>query len=247
MRWHYCLDHASFKKFRLLDLIGEIPKKLAKIRPLRCAGCLLGAMTKVAWRGKEQKAQHSVFTATKPGECVSVDHLQLTEPGFFGQAKGRLTKTRYKNATIFVDHFLRLQYIHLMTTNLTSSETLEAKHAFEHFAVEHGVKIAHYHCNNGQFADTAFIQSCKESRHKLTFCGGNAHFQNGMLNEPSKTSPKAHESSSSAPSNAGLRRSVAPCGPMLFALPPTLITSCQCLRKVNRYLSYSMEFELDPT
>ena len=180
MRWHYRLGHLSFKKLRLLALNGEIPKKLAKIRPLRCAGCLFGAMTKVAWRGKEQKAQHSVFTATKPGECVSVDHLQSTEPGFFGQAKGRLTKTRYKNATVFVDHFSRLQYIHLMTTNLTSSETLEAKHAFERFAAEHGVKITHYHCDNGRFADTAFIRSCEESRQKITFCGVNAHFQNGI-------------------------------------------------------------------
>ncbi len=67
MRWHYRLGHASFKKLHLLALNGEIPKKLAKIRPLRCAGCLFGAMTKVAWHGKEQKARHSVFTATKPG------------------------------------------------------------------------------------------------------------------------------------------------------------------------------------
>ncbi len=180
MRWHYRLGHASFKKLRLLALNGEIPKKLAKIRPLRCAGCLFGAMTKVTWRGKEQKAQHSVFTATKLGGFVSVDHLQSTEPGFFGQAKGHLTKTRYKNATVFVDHFSRLQYIHLMTTNLTLSKTLEAKHAFECFAAKHGVKIAHYHCDNGQFSDTAFIRSCKESRQKITFCGVNAHFQNGI-------------------------------------------------------------------
>jgi hypothetical protein len=67
-----------------------------------------------------------------------------------------------------------------MTTNLTSSEALEAKHAFERFAAKHGVKIAHYHCNNGQFADAAFIRSCKESRQKITFCGVNAHFQNGI-------------------------------------------------------------------
>jgi hypothetical protein len=108
MRWHYRLGHAPFSKLRQLALNGEIPKRLAKVRPPRCAGCLFGAMTKIPWQGKEQKFQHSVFAATKPGECVSVNHLQSTEPGFFGQSKGRLTKTRYKNATIFVDHFLRL-------------------------------------------------------------------------------------------------------------------------------------------
>ena len=96
MRWHYRLGHASFAKLRQLALNGEIPKQLAAIRPLKCTGCLFVAMMKVPWQGKEQRSQHSVFTATKPGECVSVDHLQSTEPGFYGQAKGRLTKTRYK-------------------------------------------------------------------------------------------------------------------------------------------------------
>jgi hypothetical protein len=88
MRWHYRLGHASFAKLRQLALNGKIPKKLAAIHPLKCAGCLFGAMTKVPWQGKEQRSQHSVFTATKLGECVSVDHLQSTEPGFYGQAKG---------------------------------------------------------------------------------------------------------------------------------------------------------------
>ncbi len=68
-----------------------------------------------------------------------------------------------------------------MTLNLTSSKTIDAKRAFERFAAEHGVKIAHYHCDNGRFADTAFVRSCKESRQKLTFCGVNAHFQNGIV------------------------------------------------------------------
>jgi hypothetical protein len=67
-----------------------------------------------------------------------------------------------------------------MTTNLTSSENIDAKQAFERYATEHGVRIAHYHCNNGRFADTAFVRSCKESHQKLTFCGVNAHFQNGI-------------------------------------------------------------------
>jgi hypothetical protein len=68
-----------------------------------------------------------------------------------------------------------------MTLNLTSSKTIDAKRAFERFAAEHGVKIARYHCDNERFADTAFVRSCEESRQKLTFCGVNAHFQNGIV------------------------------------------------------------------
>jgi hypothetical protein len=135
-------------------------------------------MTKVAWRGKEQMNKHPIFTATKPGECISINHLQSTEPGFYGQAKGQLTKTRYKNATIFVDHYLHLQLVYLMTSNLTSSEKLETKCDFERFAAEHSIKIMHYHCDNGHFANSAFVRACEESGQRLTFCGVNAHFQN---------------------------------------------------------------------
>jgi hypothetical protein len=64
--------------------------------------------------------------------------------------------------------------------DLSAEETLKAKRAFEQFAREHGVKIQHYHCDNGCFADKAFKQACEASRQQLTFCGVNAHFQNGI-------------------------------------------------------------------
>jgi hypothetical protein len=64
--------------------------------------------------------------------------------------------------------------------DLSAEETLKAKRAFEQFASEHGMKIQHYHCDNGRFADNAFKQACKASRQQLTFCGVNAHFQNGI-------------------------------------------------------------------
>ena len=65
-------------------------------------------------------------------------------------------------------------------TQITSQETVEAKQAFEIFAEQHGVQILHYHCNNGRFADNAFKQACESARQCLTFCGINAHFQNGI-------------------------------------------------------------------
>jgi hypothetical protein len=69
-------------------------------------------MTLVPWRGKERKDERPVFTATKLGEGVSINHLQSMELGFFGKTKGALTKTRSKNFTIFVDHYSRLQYVY---------------------------------------------------------------------------------------------------------------------------------------
>jgi hypothetical protein len=51
-------------------------------------------MTKLPWQGKETKANHEVFIATKPGECISVDQITSTEVGFYAQLKGKLTKKR---------------------------------------------------------------------------------------------------------------------------------------------------------
>jgi hypothetical protein len=78
-----------------------------------------------------------------------------TEVGFYAQLKGKLTKKRYKCATVFVNHFSRLQFVHLQLDN-KSNKTLAAKVAFEQYTAEHGVKILHYHCNNGHFHDNAF-------------------------------------------------------------------------------------------
>jgi hypothetical protein len=141
-------------------------------------------MTKVPWQAKaSSNDSNSVFAATKPGECISIDHMQSTEPGFYGQVKGVLTKTRYKNVTVFVDHYSRLRFVYLMMSNLTLSETLDAKRTFECFAAKHGVQIKHYHCNNCRLADNKFCMACEAQQQNLTFCGVNAHFQNGITEQ----------------------------------------------------------------
>jgi hypothetical protein len=85
----------------------------------------------------ETKASHKGFVATKPGECISVAQMISTEVGFYAQLKGRLTKKQYKVATVFVDHFGHLCFIHLQL-DTTSEETMATKIAFEQFAAEHG-------------------------------------------------------------------------------------------------------------
>jgi hypothetical protein len=92
MRWHYHLGHLPLVKLKQLALNREIPKKLAKVKPPKCAGCLFGVMTKIPWHHKETKASHEVFIMTKPGECVSVNQMTSTEVGFYAQMKRKLTK-----------------------------------------------------------------------------------------------------------------------------------------------------------
>jgi hypothetical protein len=155
MQWHYHLGHLSFLKLKQLVLNGKIPKKLTKVLPPKCADCLFGAMTKLPWQGKETKADHEVFIATKPGQCVSVNQMTLTEVGFYVQLKSKLTKKHYKCTTIFIDHYSHLRFIHLQL-NDRSAETLATKLSFKQYAAKHGVKIMHYHCKNGQFHNNAF-------------------------------------------------------------------------------------------
>jgi hypothetical protein len=128
---------------------------------------------------KGRETSSKVLVAMKAGQCVSVDQMMSMQVGFIAQLKGTLTKKRYTAATIFVDHYLRLKYVHLIT-RLTSEETIEAKRAFGHFAKQHSVRILHYHCDNGQFADITFQNSCSAKGQRLTFCRVNAHFQNGI-------------------------------------------------------------------
>ena len=67
-----------------------------------------------------------------------------------------------------------------MQKRVTSEETVMAKEAFERSAEQRGVKITHYHADNGRFADNAFIKDCQANRQNLSYCGVKAHFQNGI-------------------------------------------------------------------
>jgi hypothetical protein len=175
-------------------------------------------MTKVSWKGQETSSK--VFVAAKAGQCVSVDHMISTQVGFIPQLKVTLTKKSYTAATVFVDHYSRLKYIHLMT-KLTSKETMEAKRAFKHFAKQHGLRILHYHCNIGQFADNAFKKQlqCKGAATHLMW--GHAHFLNGIAEKPSGTFERVHRSSSSMHANNGSPPSTWPIGHMPSGAPFT--------------------------
>jgi hypothetical protein len=104
--------------------------------------------------------------------------MTSTEVVFYAQMKGKLTKKHYRCATVFVSRYSRLCFVHLQVDD-SSVKTIAAKRAFETFATKHSVKNQHYHCNNGQFSN-AFKQACHNAYQQRTFCGVNAHFQNGI-------------------------------------------------------------------
>ena len=99
-------------------------------------------------------------------------------PGLQAQLRGKPTLSRYHYATVFVDHFSGLEYVHLHERNDAES-ILAGKVAFERYAHSHNVRIRHYHCDNGIFADKTFKQACRAANQRITFCGVNAHHQSG--------------------------------------------------------------------
>jgi hypothetical protein len=114
-----------------------------------------------------------------PGKCVSVYQMESRTARFLTQLKGRLTKARHSVATVFVDHYSRLRYVHIQR-DTTSKETLKAKRAFELFAHDCGVRIKHYHAGNGRFVDNMWKNALEEDNQGITYCGVNAHWQNGV-------------------------------------------------------------------
>ena len=178
LRWHYRLGHLPFEQVKQLARTGQLPKRLLNCKKPFCAACQYGKMTKRPWRVKGDSKQ-STRVATRPGQVVSVDQLESNSPGLIAQLKGKLTQQRYKYATVFVDQYSGYTFVYLQR-RLTSEETVHAKHAFERSAEQRGVKILHYHADNGRFADNAFINDCKTQSQGLSYCGVNAHFQNGV-------------------------------------------------------------------
>lgn len=176
--WHYRLGHISFRKLQEMAAQDILPRRLAHCRVPKCACCLLGKATRRAWRTKTPPNTIKVRPITKAGDVVSVNQIVLPVDGFVGQTKGALTRHRYKGATVFVDHWSSYTYVYLHK-RMDAEDLLLAKRSFERLAASHGVRVRHYHADNGVFADSHWTADCVRHQQTTSFCGVNAHFQNG--------------------------------------------------------------------
>jgi hypothetical protein len=177
LRYHHRMGHVPMYKLQEMAKQGVLPSRLAKCHIPLCTACAYGKATRKPWRVKGKKMTTRVMTS--PGQCVSVDQLISPTPGYVAQLRGTPTTKRYQAATIFVDQYSGAGFIHLQKST-TAEETIEGKERFESWADTQGVLIHHYHADNGIFADNKFRKAVSESKQTLSFCGVNAHFQNGM-------------------------------------------------------------------
>jgi hypothetical protein len=61
----------------------------------------------------------------------------------------------------------------------SAEETLLGKMAFEHYCAQNGVKVQHFHADNGIFHANKWVLNCRAKGQGLTFARVNAHHQNG--------------------------------------------------------------------
>ena len=111
---------------------------------------------------------------------ISIYQLESPVLGFVPIVKGQPTICKYRGASVFMDHANDFTYVH-MHHNLTTDETIDAKHTFKCLAEQHGVRMQHYHCYNGRFADKAFVDDVQMAHQTITFCGVGAHHQTGVV------------------------------------------------------------------
>ena len=172
MLLHEQLRHCSFAQLKQMAEQGIIPRKLAKVPPPKCPSCLYGKAPRKLWR--THKIDPKIKPATIPGVVVSIDQLESPVPGFMPIAKGQPTVRRYRGASVFVDHASDFTYVH-MHQHLTTDKTIDTKLAFERLAEQHRVRILHYHCDNGRFANKAFVDDVRAAHQTITFTANEIH------------------------------------------------------------------------
>ena len=175
---HVRLGHLPFAQIQQGARDGIFPRYLANCRVPKCPGCLFAKAKRKQWRFKGPYG-HIGNKATQPGDCVSVDQLECKTPGLVAQTNGKLTKKRHYFATVFVDQVSGLDFVHTHET-ANAEDAVTAKEAFESFCAQHGVTPKHYHCDNGIFTAQAWRDAVKRANQTMTFCGVNAHHQNGV-------------------------------------------------------------------
>ncbi len=103
--------------------------------------CLFGQAHCKPWQFKTTSDRN---LSTLQGSNIGADQLISAQPGLVLQEKGNLTQACIWVTTVFVDYYTCFIYVALMTDQ-TVELTLEAKHAFEHFAFTRDVTFKHYH------------------------------------------------------------------------------------------------------
>jgi hypothetical protein len=185
LRWHQRLSHMHFGLIQDLARSGRLPKALATCDPPLCKSCQFGKAhcRPVASPGKAQPIDSNNLN---PGDCVSVDQIISSEPGYVDVFHGKPTTARYHAASLYTDHASRFMFLkcHYSTGG---TEAVDGKRRFEQFASSCGVKVKSYRADNGIMAKRDYLQNIEENQQSITLAGVNNHSQNGIAERSIRT------------------------------------------------------------
>jgi hypothetical protein len=178
LNWHNRLAHLNFNKIQELARAGKLPKSIANCPHPICKSCQFGKAHRRP-PAPSTTAPPIDSDDLQPGDKVSVDQIESTTPGFVDVYKGKPTTAKFHAASIYVDHASRFTFIkcHYSTR---AAEAIEGKHHFEQLTATHGVKVKAYRADNGIMACHEYIAHVNQNQQSITYCGVNAHGQNGI-------------------------------------------------------------------
>jgi len=110
---------------------------------------------------------------------TKIDQLESTHPGMVPTYKGIPSTSTFHEGTIFVNHASR--FLHFTAHHSTGAiEAINAKNSFELLASTYHCSPKAYRTDNGVFATKLFKDACHLKWQKITYCGADAHHQNGI-------------------------------------------------------------------
>jgi hypothetical protein len=164
---------------------GCLPKALAACDPPICKSCQVGKAHRcpVAYAGKAQPIDSNHLS---PGDCVSVDPLESSEPGYVDVFSGKPTTATYHAASLYTDHASRFMFLkcHYSTGG---TEAVDGKCRFKQLASSFGIKVKAYHGNNGIMAKREYLQNIEENQQTISLAGVNNHSKNGIVEHSIRT------------------------------------------------------------
>ena len=153
--WHYRLNHLGFKVFQTLAKFGLLPKWLSSVMPPKCAACIYGTA-----HNDKHELKQAMFTFS-PSQHQP-NEFPLTKLFLQNQDLSPI-EGMVANFKIYSCHGVCRSFFMPQahtTKNASSFETLEAKKAFEAYCNLYGHTICQHHCDNGPFAENAFLLMC---------------------------------------------------------------------------------------
>jgi hypothetical protein len=177
---HYQMGHLNMTKIQQLakeGIFGASFSNIATCNPPLCKACIHRKQHKQPIISAQLQPLDS--THLTPGDCISGDQLESTQPALIPTFKDSPTTSFYHARTLLVDHTSRLSHF-TPHTSTGAKEASSAKHQFELFASSFNRPIKKYHADNGIFASKLFCDSCQRNHQQLSFCGVDAHHQNGI-------------------------------------------------------------------